>query len=308
MPNDVSGAAPDGDGSGAGPTDEQHRWASEFCGIDTTAPQADSSEVATFDGRDRGSDGLVDTLSNVASSVADTVGDAVSRTVQAAGNAVIGAGQAVQNGAAVDAVGGAAPAPSSPGIDEGAEELAQSGFRKVVKAAPEVLEAAAPLLLGPLGVGLAVGAAVLLWSSDAGAAWDGQTNPETGKPYTSEEEWKAVRERRAKQQSGPDGDCNGRFQGVIDQLKLLEQLFEEATTDERRLWEKEQKGIPDDSGTTWSGHKKSYEGQRDELRRRIADWENNCKDMTLDENQKKELEMAKDYSQKDFPGKPEYAK
>ena len=108
--------------------------------------------------------------------------------------------------------------------------------------------------------------------------------------------------------SGTGGDCNSRLQSIIDQLKLLEQLFEEATTDARGLWKKEQKGEIDPSGTTWSGHKKSYEKARKELQDRIKDWEDQCPGMNLDADQREELEMAHDYAKKDFPEKPEYAK
>jgi hypothetical protein len=53
--------------------------------------------------------------------------------------------------------------------------------------------------------------------------------------------------------SGTGGDCDSLLQSIIDQLKLLEQLFEEATTDDKKLWRREQDGETDPSGTTWSG-------------------------------------------------------
>jgi hypothetical protein len=129
-------------------------------------------------------------------------GVAASGSVQAAADTASAAVPAVSD-TPPSAEQAAAPLPD-PGILEEVEEAVVSGVRTIASAAPEVAEAAettakvvavatvAPFALGAIAVGAAVGAAVLLWSSDAGAAWDGQINPETGKPYTSQEEYDRV--------------------------------------------------------------------------------------------------------------------
>jgi hypothetical protein len=117
-------------------------------------------------------------------------GVAAPAPAQAVADTASGAVPAVSDVPA-SAVQAAAPAPD-PGIVEEAEEAAVSGVRTIVRVAPEVAEGVAIAAVAPIAVGVAVGAAILLWSSDAGAAWDGQTNPETGKPYTSQEEYDRV--------------------------------------------------------------------------------------------------------------------
>jgi hypothetical protein len=111
------------------------------------------------------------------------------------------------------------------------------------------------------------------------------------------------------QQGG--GNCDGLFKSVADQLKLLEQLREEAAEDKQHLWELEQKGECGPDGTTWSGHKQAYDGQRQTLAERIKEWEGQCPGMQLTPDQQEELEMARDYADPDndkFPDRPEYAK
>jgi hypothetical protein len=327
----ASGAA---DAAASTPTDEQHDWANKFCGIDTRAASAAGSDggaaAATAGGG--GSDaaagssgdaggagsgggataagdgdagaggggetgGVLATLAGAAGGIADMARDAV----RAGGDALASAVQAAPPGAAVDAAGAPAPAP----VLEAIEDAAVSGIKTIAKAAPVV---ATGVALGPFLVAGAVGAAILTWSTDAGAAWDGQTNPETGKPFTSQEEWDAYQAHR-KQQQQSGGNCDGLFKSIADQLKLLEQLREEAAEDKQHLWELEQNGERGPDGTTWSGHKQAYDQQRKELAERIKRWEGQCPGMQLTPGQQEELEMARDYAGNDkFPDKPEYAK
>jgi hypothetical protein len=328
QPDDTASA------SNGGLSDEQHAWTSAFCQIDThggSAANSDDGAAAAGNGDagaggsakagDAGSDGtasaaaaggenggaadgtggFLGTLANAAGSVVDAASDAL----HAGSDALSSAVQAVPTGAAADAAAAPAPAPtSSPGVLEEIEDAAVSGIRTIAKAAPAV---AGGVALGPLLVAGAVGAAIMTWATDAGAAWDGETNPETGKPFGSQEEWDAYQAHRKQQQSG--GNCDGLFKSVTDQLKLLEQLLEEAAADKQHLWELEQEGKRGPDGTTWSGHKRSYDKERKELAERIKRWEGQCPGMQLTPDQQEELEMAHDYADNDkFPDKPEYAK
>jgi len=147
------------------PSDDHHDWITGVLGIDPRQYSAPEAAAGGFE--------------------------------QAAQGAVTGAGAL-----------NASPLPS-PGIIEGIEEAVESGVRVIAEAAPEILETAetvvevaavatvAPAVLVAAGVG----AAVFLWSNDAGAVWDGQTNPETGRPFTSQEEWD--RYQASKRKRGP---------------------------------------------------------------------------------------------------------
>jgi hypothetical protein len=100
-----------------------------------------------------------------------------------------------------------APTPAEPGLLEEAEEAVVSGVRAVVRAAPEIEEAGeaavAAAAVPVIAVGVLAGAAVLTWASDAGPVWDGKTNPDTGKQFTSQEEYDRYKASHGSGQQSP---------------------------------------------------------------------------------------------------------
>jgi hypothetical protein len=77
-----------------------------------------------------------------------------------------------------------------------------SGVRLIEKGAKAVAVATLAVGAAPLVVAAAVGVAILTVSSKLAPPWMSELNPETGQPYKDEDEWNAVRKRRAQQQRG----------------------------------------------------------------------------------------------------------
>jgi hypothetical protein len=343
-------------------TDDHHEWASKFCGIDTRAsapaPSADdagAAQSADSPPSQAAPGGMLSSISDAVGSAGTAVSDATSSVVSSAETAVqqtysaaakVVSGTTSDQGAsdtsnssaiAAPAALASVPAPvSAPGIVGEIEEAAESGVREVVQAAPEIAEGvgegaeiataviAAPAL-GAVAIGGAALAAVMLWSSDGDAAWDGMTNPDTGKPFTSQQEydqWKAGSKGKHPQnpivtpvpEQAPDadnhgnlnsgGDCDGKFRSIVDQRKALEDLYQEALDDVQDLYGIEKLKHAGNPKTSWTGHKNSFESQRTELNSRINTWELNCKEMQLTDAQREDLKKSKEWADKEFPDKP----
>jgi hypothetical protein len=57
---------------------------------------------------------------------------------------------------------------------------------------------------------------------------------------------------------------------------------------------------------SWDGHRDRFYDDRDELRRKIAEWESDdrCRDYPLSDQQQEEISEAYEYREKEFPTKP----
>jgi hypothetical protein len=73
----------------------------------------------------------------------------------------------------------------------------------VRKAGQLVVEGASAVATGAEILAVGIGAAILTWSSKTAPPWMDEMNPETGQPYKSEDEWKAVKERRRQRGAQP---------------------------------------------------------------------------------------------------------
>jgi hypothetical protein len=251
--------------------DECDDWMSGL-GVDVRALRKAASDAASS---------AVQAVADTASTVAEAVtGDAPPAPAQVASAAVADVAQS--NITAAPALAAAAPVPASPaepGLLEEVEDAAVSTVRVIARAAPEIEEvgvAAAVVAAAPaIAVGVLAGAVVLTWASDAGAKWDGATNPETGKPFTSQEEYDRYRASQRDKQSTTNTQTLDRH----DEERYAEGILNDGTSDCDALIEaikglikalRERHDAMGESGGGDPGHVQRYEAVQELLKKLIA--------------------------------------
>ncbi|MGT2476679.1 eCIS core domain-containing protein [Paraburkholderia terrae] len=105
---------------------------------------------------------------------------------------------------------------------------------------------------------------------------------------------------------GPD-PCFDLLQAIIEFLNEVAQRFNDALNDPHDLFRDHRtvKEAHPDYGS-WDGHRDRYNYTRDNLRRKIAEWDSNddCRAFRLSKQQQEDLEEAREFGSKEFPAKP----
>ncbi len=109
------------------------------------------------------------------------------------------------------------------------------------------------------------------------------------------------------------GGANGRdpcldlLQAIIDLLDEVAKRFRDAQDDPHELFKfhRHRDEAHPDHGS-WDGHRDKFREKRDELRRKLAEWDANddCGKLRLSEQQQEDLTEAREFGGKEFPAKP----
>ncbi len=119
----------------------------------------------------------------------------------------------------------------------------------------------------------------------------------------------ALLQRQAVTPSG--GGMNGRdpcldlLQAIIELLDEVAERFRQAQDDEHDLFKYHRhpnERHPDHG--SWDGHRDKYNQKRDELRRKLTEWDDDCGQFRPSPQQQEDLREAREFSGKDFPTKP----
>jgi hypothetical protein len=202
-PQPIQGAGASPTTGPAGLSDAHYDWVRQFCGIDPRGSQldgpSDGSGAGGMSGATPGNP-ISAAPSDMSAANGPVGGD--DRTPPTGPSPSSADGPTVLPVAAALSALAPAPLPDAEGPVSGVFEKAAENAGKVIVGAAE------GVALGAAAVGAAVGAAILTWSTSTAPPWMDEINPETGKPYASEDEWKAVKARRAQasSQSGSVGN------------------------------------------------------------------------------------------------------
>jgi hypothetical protein len=107
--------------------------------------------------------------------------------------------------------------------------------------------------------------------------------------------------------SGGDNKCLDLLQAIIDLLDEVAKRFRDAQDDPHELFKYHRHlNEADPDHGSWDGHRDKYNEKREELRRKIAEWEadDDCGDHQLSEQQQEDLDEAREFGDKEFPTKP----
>lgn len=99
--------------------------------------------------------------------------------------------------------------------------------------------------------------------------------------------------------------CRDLLQIIIELLDEVAERFRQAQDDVHELY-KYHRGIDQshpDYGS-WEGHRKKFNEVRDELRRRLTEWDDGCGNFRMSQEQQKDLDEAREYAAREFPTKP----
>lgn len=104
---------------------------------------------------------------------------------------------------------------------------------------------------------------------------------------------------------GPD-PCLTLLERIIFLLDELAQRINDALDDRHNLYRDHYRiGDPHPDGHgSWEGHRQRFETDRQDLRDRLRDWDNNCRGFMLSSQQQEEMNEANEYKDKEFPSQP----
>jgi len=101
--------------------------------------------------------------------------------------------------------------------------------------------------------------------------------------------------------------CLDLLQAIIDLLDEVAKRFRDAQDDPHDLFKFHRhlnEAHPDHG--SWDGHRDKFHEKRDELRRKVAEWDANddCGEFRLSRQQQEDLIEAREFSGKEYPAKP----
>ncbi|MFF3333628.1 hypothetical protein ACFYWX_29450 [Streptomyces sp. NPDC002888] len=107
--------------------------------------------------------------------------------------------------------------------------------------------------------------------------------------------------------TGGGGKCEDLLQAIIDLLNEVAKRFRDAQDDPHDLFKYHRhldESHPEHG--SWDGHRSKYDQKREELRRKIAEWEadDDCGKFRLSREQQEDLAEAREFGDKQFPTKP----
>lgn len=106
---------------------------------------------------------------------------------------------------------------------------------------------------------------------------------------------------------GGHDPCLDLLQAIIDLLDEVAKRFRDAQDDPHELFKfhrHKNESHPDHG--SWDGHREKFYEKRDELKRKIAEWDANddCGERQLSPHQQEDLQEAREFGGKEFPTKP----
>ena len=107
--------------------------------------------------------------------------------------------------------------------------------------------------------------------------------------------------------TGGPGGCGDLLQEIVDLLNEVAKRFNDALDDRHDLYKyyrRLQDAHPEHG--SWEGHRNRYYSDRDDLRRKLAEWDSrdDCGDLELLPEQERNLREAREFSSKEFPTRP----
>lgn len=105
---------------------------------------------------------------------------------------------------------------------------------------------------------------------------------------------------------GAPDPCLSLLERIIFLLDELAQRINDALDDRHNLYRDHyslRNPHPDGHGS-WEGHRQRFYTERQDLRDRLRDWDDNCRGFMLSSQQQEEMNEANEYKDREFPSEP----